>query len=1117
MGDIRHWLTGIGLEQYAEVFEREEIDPASVRYLSDANLKDLGLPMGPRLRFLAAVQSLASPVSPISPVPSSASAPVAADAERRQLTVLFCDLVGSTELSHRLGPEAYRELVRGYQSACTEVVSKFDGHVAQYLGDGLLVYFGYPKAHEDDAQRAVRTGLGLADAVAGLRAAAGSLRVRVGIDTGLVVVGEVGAGGTQEQLALGDTPNVAARLQGLATPGSVVLSAATRRLVAGSFELGDLGAQTLKGIGEPVHAWQVLSERRVESRFEAASAGKIAPMVGRDLEFSTVLHAWQHACSARGQVVLLCGEPGIGKSRIMQALREKVSSEGISPWPYQCSPYFANSALYPFIDHLERALQFERADSAEAKLDKLARRLREFGRPDLDANLIGRLLSLPAEARYGALGMTPQKQKEETIRALSDVIEAAARRQPVLILFEDLHWADPTTLEALEALLTRLERLPVLLLATYRPEFKSQWIGQPSVTALTLSRLDPGQTRAIVERVTEGWALPEEILAQIVSKTDGIPLFVEELTKTIVESDLLTKTDSGYTLAGPLPALAIPATLRDSLMARLDRLAPIKEVAQIAACIGREFDDELLGHISPLPLPELRLALRQLADNELVLIRGQPPHHSYLFKHALIQDAAYDSLLKSRRAQIHTRIAETLEAQFPNVVLSQPELVAHHYTEAGLAEMAIPYWHKAGQLALQRVAIRDAIAHLDRGVAPLQDLPASAIRDAHELDLCTTLGTAWMTYKGWAHPKVASNLERAWDLERALNRSDHMLPILYGLSLYWACSGYVRDSLPWGELLLNEGEQRNLDDLRLAGHAAMLLGLYFVGEFAEVVRHADAIVARYDPEHHGHIVDVVTVDPKTYALIFAALAQWALGYPERAARMAEEGIQHSRARGHLFDLAWTLQFVAKHLDIYRREAGACGARLDEFERIAHEQKIDFFGKVIGPICRAAWLLISDRPQESEAMFRESIPRWTEVGIQGDVPLYKTLHAQSAALSGQRDRALTLIEEVLEQIERPRWEEKHIYAEALRVKGCIVQLNGDDAAAETAFRASIEAARQRQAKSWELRSAISYAKLLKSQNRRKEARGLLEPIYGWFTEGFDTKDLVEARGMLEDLK
>ena len=1114
-GDLRAWLASIGLEQYTEVLEQNRVGLDVLRELAERDLQDLGIPLGDRKRLLKAISdTLPKPAQADS---TSLLQAHATEAERRQLTVLFCDLVGSTELSHRLGPEEYRELVRTYQSACAEVVSRFDGHVAQYLGDGLLAYFGYPRAHEDDAQRAVRAGLALVAAVAELRVPAGPLSVRVGIDTGLVVVGDVGTGKSQEQLALGDTPNRAARLQALASPGTVVLSDATRRLVAGSFALCDLELQALKGIAEPVRVWHALSEAKTESRFEAAAEGRLAPMVGRDLEFSVVLHAWQRAGSGRGQAVLLCREPGIGKSRILQALREKLHEEGISAWQYQCSPYFANSALFPVIDHFERVLKFERPDSAETKLEKLASWLRELGRPELDVNLIGRLLSLPAEARYGALSMTPQKQKEETIRALGDVIQAAASRRPMLILFEDLHWADPTTLEALEALLDRLERLPVLLLVTYRPEFKSQWIGQRSVTALTLSRLDPAQTKAIVNRVTEGNSLPDEILAQIVARTDGIPLFVEELTKTIVESGLLTATEAGYRLSGPLPALAIPATLRDSLMARLDRLAPIKEVAQIGACIGREFDEELLALVSPLPRTMLQQALQQLADSELVFKRGQPPYNTYLFKHALIQEAAYDSLLKAKRIQIHARIAEALAGQFPDVVTTQPERVARHYTEAGLAEKAIPYWHKAGECALQRMAARDAIVHLDRGMSLLQQLPASPVRDSYELDLCTTLAMGWVALQGWVHPNVVSNLERAWHLEQSLKRADHSLRILYGQWLIRLGSGRNRESLPWVELMLSEGERNHREDLSLVGHCAAANSYFFLGDLIQLTQHTRATVARYDLAQHRSIADQWNWDPKTYAEVYDAFAHWMLGYPDRAAKIVKHAIEHARAIGHPFNLGWALQMTAKHLDVYRREPDACVAKLIEFERLAREQKIEFFEKIVVPICRSAWLLISNRPQEAQVQFGESIPRWVAAGLGTDVPHYKNMHAQSAALSGQFEIALKVVDEALEQIERPGWEERGFLAEALRVKGCILQLGGDVVRAEAEFVASLEVSRQQQAKSLALRGATSYAGLLKDQNRRNEALSLLEPIYLWFTEGFGTKDLTEAKAMLEELR
>jgi class 3 adenylate cyclase len=677
------WLRPLGLERYTPVFEENDIDLEALPLLAEIELETLGLSLGHRKKLLKAIAALNGSEAKAAQKGPLAPALVREEAERRQLTVLFCDLVGSTELSRRLDIEDYRDLVRSYQSVCAEQVSRFGGHIAQYLGDGLLIYFGYPKAHEDDAQRAVRAALAMVDAVALLDFPSGPLEVRVGIHTGVVVVGDVGAGDTQEQLALGDTPNLAARLHSLAAPGSVVLSDRTRQLVADSFEYVDLGAHALKGIDEPVCVWQAVSQRTDDS-FESEGNEPVAPMVGRELEFAVLLHAWERARAGHGQVVLLCGEPGIGKSRIWLALREKVSEANVAPWQYQCLPDFANSAFYLAIEYFERALKFAREPSPEARLDKLENMLRGYGVPRLDWNLIGQLLCLPAEARYGALGVTPKRQKVETMRALNDVIEAAARRRPVLMLFEDLHWADPSSLESLEALRERLEHLPLLLVATCRSEFRPQWIGQPGVTALTLGRLSAEQTRAVAARVAGDKELPLEILEQIVAKTDGIPLFVEELTKAILESGSLRADDRRYELSTPLASLAIPSTLRDSLMARLDRLGPIKEVAQIAACIGREFQQALLILICPLRATQVQEALDQLVASELVFMRGQESDVRYVFKHALIQEAAYDSLLKTRRAQIHKRIAEELERHFPQTKETEPELLAHHYSAAGL-------------------------------------------------------------------------------------------------------------------------------------------------------------------------------------------------------------------------------------------------------------------------------------------------------------------------------------------------------------------------------------------------------------------------------------------------
>jgi class 3 adenylate cyclase len=689
MTPFGRWLAEIGLGRHEQIFASNEIDFDVIGSLTDADLRELGLSLGDRKRLLRAVAGLDGQPAADTSAPATASGPPAEDAlsaggERRQLTVMFCDLVGSTALSEKLDPEELRSLLHSYRTLCGDVIARYDGFVARYVGDGILTYFGWPTAHEEDAERAVRAAVEIVRTVK-RASSTEDLSVRIGIATGPVVVGEAAGTGDQSKLAVGSTPNLAARLQALATADQIVIAASTRRLVGNTFDLNDLGEHDLKGIAEPVQAWRVERALVTESRFDASRGGsELTPLVGRGAELDLLLSRWSQAQDGEGQVVMLSGEPGIGKSRVLNALRQRLEAQGVQALRFQCSPYYVNSAFWPVIDNFERALKFTRDETTDSKLDKLeALVVTHYGRPLADVRFVAAILSIPCETRYGPLPMTPQKHKDKTLRALVDITEAAARKQPSVLLFEDAHWADPTTLEVLDLLIDRVRTIPLLVVLTHRPEFQSRWSQQGHVGALNLSKLTRAQSAAMASALAGGKALPEALLEQILTRTDGVPLFVEELTKSILESGQLTEAGDRYEYRGSARTVTIPSTLRDSLMARLDRFMPVKEIAQIDAAIGREFSYELIAAVAPMPQVQLDNALAQLTESGLAFRRGTPPDAIYTFKHALVQDAAYDSLLKSRRQELHGKIARVIEARFPNTKVTEPEVLAHHLTEGG--------------------------------------------------------------------------------------------------------------------------------------------------------------------------------------------------------------------------------------------------------------------------------------------------------------------------------------------------------------------------------------------------------------------------------------------------
>jgi class 3 adenylate cyclase len=882
--DVATWLRGLGLERYKQAFRDNEIDENVLSSLTAEDLKDLGVTLvGHRRRLLDAIAALRAPVAtaPASATVGTAAAPgtsVQGAAERRQLTVMFCDLVGSTALSARLDPEDLGEVIAAYHRTVGEVVTGLDGFVANYMGDGVLVYFGYPRAHEDDAERAVRAGLGLIDAVGRLDVKSVRLQAHVGIATGLVVVGDlIGEGSVRQQSVVGETPNLAARLQAMAEPGSVVIAAGTRRLIGDLFEYRDFGAVEVKGIAGPVPAWQVMRPSVVASRFEALRGSALTPLIGRDEEIDLLLRRWVRAKTGDGQIVLVSGEAGLGKSRITAALTERLHSEPHLSLRYFCSPYRQDSALYPFIDQLGRAAEFARDDPPASRLKKLKALLARTEPPNEDGALLTDLLSLPASEPYPLPNLSPQRKKERTLEALTRQLEGLARQQPVVVVFEDAHWIDPTSRELLDLTVERTRSLPVLLIVTFRPEFQPPWTGQPQVTMLALNRLDRYDRTVLVAQIAGGKDLPDQVVAQIVDRTDGVPLFVEELTKSVLESGLLRDEGNRYVLDRALPPFAIPTSLHDSLMARLDRLTSVRLVAQTGAAIGREFSYALLRAVSRLPEDELQAALARLVASELVFQRGTPPEAVYVFKHALVQDAAHGSLLRSSRQQLHALIAEALETHSPEIMDTQPELFAQHYAEDGLIEKSVACWDKAGHRSAARSAMAEAAAQLQKALDQLALLPDTPERQRQELELRSSQGAVLFAVKGNAAPETGQAYARARELWEQLGSPSEFLQIPHGQSRYHMNRGELDLAQRLAEDLLRLSRQRNDSAGLVLGHYSSGRNLMLAGRFASSRTHLEAVLALYDRAFHRSLIQQAGDDPRVGSQAYMGIVLFCVG------------------------------------------------------------------------------------------------------------------------------------------------------------------------------------------------------------------------------------------------
>ena len=1123
--DIVLWLRSLGLGKYEAAFRENDIDETVLPGLTHETLKELGVAsIGHRVKLLDAIAALPSNASgktPSGDATTTSSAPSAHPedhAERRQVTVMFSDLVGSTALSARMDPEDLREVISGYQKCVAETVQRFGGFVAKYMGDGVLIYFGYPQAHEDDAERAVRAGLELVAAVGALKTHA-PLQTRVGISTGLVVVGDlIGSGASQEQAIVGETPNLAARLQGVAEPNSVVVAESTRKLVGNLFELEDLKAQDLKGIPGPARAWAVLRPASVEGRFEAFHASGLTELVGREEELEILLRRWSKAKTGEGQVVLLSGEPGIGKSRLTAALLERIASEPHTRLRYFCSPQRTDSALFPIISQMERAARFGHEDAPKAKLDKLDTLVAKSLTPRQDAALFAEMLSLPNDGRYPTLELAPQQRRQKTLEALTTQLETLSRSSPVLMIFEDVHWIDPTSLETLGRTVDRITGVGLLLIITHRPEFEPPWLGRSYVSALTLNRLGQREIAAMIDHVTGNKPLPASIRQDILERTDGVPLFVEELTKAVLEAEG-EQTINHIAAAIPAPTLAVPPSLHASLMARLDRLGAAKEVAQTGAAIGREFSHALLAAVARKPELDIRSALDRLVTAGLLFRQGTPPHATYLFKHALVQDAAYGTLLREPRRALHARIAETIEGEFADVAENQPELLARHSSEAGLIEQAAGLWGKAGLRSLERSALVEAAEQLSRALAQIATLPLTTALRREEIKLQVAVITPIIHVKGYAAPEARAAVERARLLiERANARGEEvedpllLFSVLYG---FWvanipAFNGDAARELANQFLALAEKEGSMVP--LMVGHRLVGLSLCHTGDLSEGRLHFDQALALYDPSQHRSLAMRFGQDIRASVLAYRSIALWTLGYPRAARADADRALKEAHEIGQAATLMYTMAgtFVALMLSGDYETAATTSADL---VRLADEKQSAFW-KWYGIVLQGCvWVLKGDA-SSAIRMIPPALAALRQTGSTFWSPMALTLLSAAYGETGKFDDASRCINEAMTTISTTK--ETFYQVETNRVAGGLALLQRHTAKAETYFEHALTVAREQQAKSWELRAAMSLARLWRDQGKLQQARELLAPVYGWFTEGFDTRDLKEAKALLEQL-
>jgi class 3 adenylate cyclase/predicted ATPase len=1083
--DVKSWLRRLGLEQYEAAFRENEIDDTVLPRLTAEDLMDLGVrSVGNRRKLLDAIAALraeASAPTSLSNAPPASKEAAQDTVERRQITVMFSDLVGSTALSARMDPEDLREVISAYQRCVAETVRRFGGFAARYLGDGVLIYFGYPHAHEDDAECAARAGLALIDAIATLPAPE-PLQVRIGAATGMVVIGDlVGSGEAQEHDIVGETPNLAARLQAIAEPNMVVIAEATRRLLGNLFELQDLGPKELKGIPGPVRAFSVVCASSVESRFEAMHQGRLNALVGRKEELQLLLRCWTRAKSGEGQVVLLSGEAGIGKSRLTVALLEDLAGEPQTRLRYFCSPQHTDSALYPFITQIERAAGIKSGDAIPERLHKLEEALATNTKTADTTPLIAALLSIPTTGRHPPLKLTPTQQRRQTFAALLDQLESLSREMPVLWIFEDAQWADASSMELIDLAVDRIRRLQVLAIIAFRSEFHPPWDGLSNVTTLTIGRLARSHVEEMIAQVTSGALLSPEVVEQIVAKTDGNPLFVEELTKAVLEGGTLVQTREGVAPS------AIPTTLRDSLMARLDHLAPVKEIAQIGAAIGREFSYSLLRALTKCDYAVLRNGLSQLEQAQLVFRRGEIPDAIYSFKHALIQDAAYESLLKGRRQTLHQNIAETLRDQFPKAADTQPELIARHFSHAGLVEAAAEWWGKAGEFATRRSAYTEAIDHYKKSLKLYAELPDSPHLRLRRLQLQTAYAYALFHGRGTGLTETVTVFAEARALAASVEEIAARFPAYFGM---WAGSFVRADLAPMEEVakaFLSDVQSVATPGEVGVAHCVFGVTQWFRGDYPAARMHLETAVKAYDRNRDSVLAGVFGYDPGVIAMARLAAVLWPMGEVRQAERIIQQALTLAHQIGHVPGIMVS-HHVACVLATMRRDANDAKSHAVTILDLAREHSVPV--RIADSTFFFGWSRWRAGNPNGEAEMREGVAVLSKLQYRLLEPLMQTLLAELEAQCGRTEIGLKLLDEQLAETHRSgeRWFDSEIHR--IRAKLLLLRGPSEIAEVEKALTSAIEVAQAQQTRAFELLSTLSLARLYQATNRDRAARELL---------------------------